>query len=211
MVVNAMVEIRLCKPPSDENTGCKILDSFIDNTHQDIAGELAGLLSIFLDSEKKNNFRTWRRYAPITAQLISSEVSRCNILISMSNFEDIFQSCLERLQDQMVQLHMWAHPRISLQSPEPETILRRNENDANDYIGKPVIEIDQKIQAGINSKSTSPLDTLSEEECQQRNKMELQNWIVFRCSADENSLHPNHCEPRCSKYFLYHLNKTDWV
>jgi hypothetical protein len=107
------------------------------------------------------------------------------------------------------------HVGASSNFPPPEFRTRDNfekeRKRRNDYIGKPVIEIDQKIQAGINSKSTSPLDKLLLEECQQRNKLELQNWIVFRCSVEENSLHPNHWEPCCSKYFLYHLNKTDWV
>jgi hypothetical protein len=209
MVVKAMVDIRLCEAPSDENTPCKILDSFVDNTHQDIAGELAVLLSIVLDSEEKNNFRTWRT---ITAQLISSEV------FTLSYFNQGFK--LRRHLPVMLGAVTGSdgavtHVGASSNFPPPEFRTReyfeKERKRRNDYFGKPVIEIDQKIQAGINSKSTSPLDKLSEEECQQRNKLELQNWIIFRCSAEENLLHLNHWEPRCSKYFLYHLNKTDWV
>jgi hypothetical protein len=207
MVMNAMVNIRLCEAPSDENIGCKILDLFVHNTHPDIAGELAGLLSIVLDSEEKNNFRTWRRYASITAQL--SEV------FTLSYFNQRFK--LRRHLPVSLGAVTGSdgavtHVGASSNFPPPEFRTRdyfeKERKRRNDYI---VIEIDQKIQAGIkfNSKSTSPLDKLSEEECQQRNRLELQNWIVFRCSAEENSLHPNHWEPCCSKYFLYHLNKTD--
>lgn len=208
MLVIAMVKkIGLGESPSDKNSRRKILESFVDNTHQDIAGELAGLLSIVLDSEEKNNFRTWRRYASITAQLISSDIfmlSYFKLRFRLRRHLPVMLGAITESNGSVT------HVGASANFPPPDFRTRdyfeMERKRRNDYIGKPVIEIDAKIQAAINSKSTSPLDKLSDEECQQRNRLGLENWVVFRSSAEENSLYPDHWEPCCSKYFLYHLN-----
>jgi hypothetical protein len=85
------------------------------------------------------------------------------------------------------------------------------------------MDIDIKIQDLINMDSDSYLMTLTKSHARRSKELELENWIVFRCCGSgarrgckfvqfhrwslvvqlqyhENLAHPDHWEPRCSKY-----------